>query len=86
MGTISTDMTPDSIKTPEGAARVQKAQQEWERLQADMANGSERFFKVYGHLLEGDAKAKADMAELQETGREMLEAQDKFLRALAGRE
>jgi len=87
MATELIDMTPDSMKTPEGVAKVNAALEVWQSAQADMANASLHFFKEFGDLLEqASSEVREDLAEINEKGRVMLKAQEAFLRAVAGRD
>lgn len=85
-GTI--DITPESLKTPEGAEKVSKAMQEWQSAQAELANRAAEWLDNYGQaakkvLAEDDAID--ELNELEELASTMITKADAFLRALAGR-
>lgn len=83
------DITPESMKTPEGAQRVNAALKEFEDSHADVANAATRFVREYGYVIEqalkDDEPGAQDFAELRALMDERAKKQDNFLRALSGR-
>lgn len=85
------DLTPESCKTPEGAAKVAAALEAWTHSQADLANAASAFLDAYetemGDFESGEngEDARQDYKELVKAADTMATAQDTFLRTLAGR-
>jgi hypothetical protein len=80
------DLTPIGCQTPEGAKRVNDTLDEWGHIQAAVANTAASFVTEYEYELSLIPNAAEDLAELKARIREMNRLQDRFLRALAGRE
>ena len=88
------DLTPESLKTPEGQEKVARALRKFEDSHADVANRATQFLHDHGDYLVGLARSADDgeaydireeYDEVREAIRRRSEAQDNFLRALAGR-
>jgi hypothetical protein len=84
------DITPEILKTPEGAAKVAKAMAEFEDATATVANESEAFLDSYSEEIAG--MARGNNPEMIEAINDLNSAienrrrkQEAFLRALAGR-
>jgi hypothetical protein len=87
MESKSVDITPESLKTPEGAAKVNKAAEHWHDTQANVANLSASFFREFSYLVPAaDEDATELVLEIQDAIKHMKTAQEAFLRALAGRD
>ncbi len=86
-GTI--DITPESVKTPEGAARVTKALKAWDETHAEVANLAAQFVDAHGaevlHCMEMYEGACEDFRELRTAIEARARKQDEFLRVLAAR-
>jgi ABC-type proline/glycine betaine transport system substrate-binding protein len=88
------DLTPESLKTPEGAAKVQAAMEAWEATHADVANLATQFINDHGDRIAewlkvedewDDGEASQDLTELRAAMDDRSRKQDAFLRAIAGR-
>ena len=73
------DITPDSLKTPEGVAKVNAALETWHDTQATLANLAAQNFPHF------DSLDSDEIREMQDAIKAMHAAQEDFLRALAGR-
>ncbi len=86
-GTI--DITPESLKTSEGAAKVTGALKAWEETHAEVANLAAQFVSTHGadmlHCMEMYQDACEDFWELRTAIEARAQKQDDFLRALANR-
>lgn len=83
------DITPESLKTPEGAAKVAAAQNASEHETANVANLASQFIDLHGDTI-AFALRKAgasthEFRELRAAMRTREGLQNAFLRALAGR-
>ena len=92
--TFTIDLTPASMKTPEGIKRVNDAMDAWHNAQATLANNASQFLEEHGATLrfylakgrEGDAsETVVALNELDEQRATMARLQETFLRAVAGR-
>jgi hypothetical protein len=77
------DVTPVGMQTQEGVNRVQEALNHWHNTQATLANGASLIVRnrrdlTYGELL-------CELADLDDAVFAMAQAQEAFLRAVAGR-
>lgn len=83
------DITPESCKTPEGAARVAKAMQEFEDSGAALANAAIEFFDSHEedllHCMEMYEGVRDDVHQIRALIGARRRKQDAFLRAVAGR-
>ena len=86
----SVDITPESMKTPEGRARVNAAMVRFTSATAEVANlagalledwASELAIAMNGH----DGEFGADLDEVLRAIQSREEAQEEMLRAMAGR-
>jgi hypothetical protein len=86
---VTIDITPESLKTPEGAAKVAAALEAWQTAQAEVANQAATFVDEHGgdflHVMQMYGPACEDFRDLQGAIDEMAERQHAFLVALAGR-
>jgi hypothetical protein len=75
----------DSLKNPETAEAVRKAQQEWDNAAHELANVAARFLDQYNgiELCAGLGHIREDWRELRELAAENRRKQEAFLRALA---
>ncbi len=87
--TTTIDITPESCKTAEGAARVQKAMQEFEDSNAALANAATEFFDTHEddilHCMEMYEGVAEDVHQVRALIGARRRKQDAFLRAVAGR-
>jgi hypothetical protein len=81
------DLTPDSVKTPAGAAKLNKSMDALLAAQAETANAAGRFIKKFNGL-----QLRADLLHIAEDWDELADqvktqeaAQETFVRAVAGR-
>ena len=94
------DLTPESLKTPEGAARVRITMDAFTSSQAQLANETAAFLRDHAYEVIDSAKAlvrRGDMSQdeanrmtsalrdLEALAKKMSAAQEDFLRAVAGR-
>lgn len=83
------DLTPESLKTPEGAARVSKALDDWNNARVEFANAASRFISRHGDEIRSmlrrlnEDSAYLDCEELEELNEAFTATQDGFLRAMA---
>lgn len=83
------DLTPESLKTPEGAARVSKALDDWNNARVEFANAASRFISRHGDEIRSmlrrlnEDSAYSDCEELEELNEAFTATQDGFLRAMA---
>ncbi|RZU28955.1 hypothetical protein [Edaphobacter modestus] len=84
------DLTPESVKTPEGAAKVDAALKAWEETHANVANEAGAFILRHEDAIakalsgEGyDSECVEDLKEVCELIRDRENKQEAFLRALA---
>ncbi len=89
MNTETVDIIPESLKSPEGAARVNAAVQDFEESTADVANLAAAFLDQWGIAISLAMRRESpefaeDLNELQAAVRTRYERQETFLRALAG--
>lgn len=86
--TMTIDLTPEGCKTPEGAARVRKATQEFEDANAAVANKATEFLDTHEddilHCMEMYEGIADDVRELRALIVARRKKQDAFLRAVAG--
>ena len=84
------DLTPRGCETPEGVARVNKAMEAFESSHVVVANEATAFLRKYKDYIEAamvqcpDPDSVADYRELEQAVAGRGEAQDAFLRAVAG--
>lgn len=79
MATEYIDMTPECLKTPEGRARVDKANQEWIAATFAYANHAERVIADFPEVDDDDMKL------LQTLKSERADKQDAFLKSFMSR-
>lgn len=75
------DITPESLKTPEGIARVSKAMEEFSDETANVANLAHGLVRAYDH----GEDLKEEMQDLRAAIAVRETKQDALLRAVAGR-
>ena len=75
------DITPESCKTPEGAAKVNDAMRALDNAIAEVANRAETVVQDY----DNPDQIENSMRELRESVKARRDAQEAFLRAVAGR-
>jgi tetratricopeptide (TPR) repeat protein len=84
------NITPVGLSTPEGVERVTKAQEAFEQSHAEVANQASQFIHRYMDEIKAvivrsdDPDAVEDYKELLQTIERREQAQEEFLRAVAG--
>lgn len=83
------DLTPESLKTPAGAAKVTAAMEAWEATHAEVANLATFFLNRHGDDIADCMEMYGnafhdDLRELREAMADRDQKQNAFLRALAG--
>ena len=80
------DITPDSLKSPEGRERVSKAMESFTDSTAEVANCAEQFIKAWGDVIDTKLpEATEDLIDLRIAAHQRQDAQEAMLRAIAGR-
>lgn len=93
--TMTIDITPQGMKTPEGIARVNAATRAFEDSAAELANRTMYFLNEHSVLLQSLTRARGfmdeqfsqfdeDLAELKRLAAHREKMQEAFLRSLAG--
>ena len=84
--TETIDITPDSLKTPEGRERVSKAMESFTDSTAEVANYAQQFIDTWGDTIDSTTpEASEDLSDLRTAASQRKDAQDAMLRAIAGR-
>jgi hypothetical protein len=81
-GLETIDLTPESLKTPEGAKRVADAQQEWDSATHQLANTLKEILDGYAY---GEGFTGDEIHQLKALIGARDRKQEAFLRAVAGR-
>lgn len=82
---VTIDITPVGLKTPEGIERVTKAQQAWDNSHAAVANALTRLYedlRMQGYIPKENYGEEIE--EIDALIERRAEAQEEFLRSLAG--
>jgi hypothetical protein len=80
-GRETIDITPDSLKTPEGVARINRALNEFQNATAEVANEAEQILRMHDS---GTIEAE-DWQDFRAIVSRRHETQETFLRAIGGR-